>query len=68
MSKLVIDTEIIKQPQRILGKKAELPDTIDKHPDEKQRGMLYFPMDFAHLTIDGLVDTGSLTYAISEAD
>ena len=30
--------------------------------------MFYFPMDFGALTIDGLVDTGALTSAISEAD
>ena len=30
--------------------------------------MLYFLMDFGELTIDGLIDTGALTSAISEAD
>ena len=33
-----------------------------------KRRMLYFPMDFGELTIDGLVDTGALSSAIPEAD
>ena len=33
-----------------------------------KRRMLYFPMDFGELTLDGLVDTGALTSAIPEAD
>ena len=30
--------------------------------------MLYFPMDFEELNIDGLIDTGALSSAIPEAD
>ena len=30
--------------------------------------MLYSPMDFGELTLDGLVDTGALSSAIPEAD
>ena len=30
--------------------------------------MLYFPMDFGELTIDGLTDTSALTSAISVAN
>ena len=30
--------------------------------------MLYFPMDFGGLNIDGLIDTGALSNAIPEAD
>ena len=30
--------------------------------------MYYFPMDFEKLTLDGLIDTGALTSAISEQD
>ena len=30
--------------------------------------MLYFPMDFGELTIDGLIDTGALSSAIPEMD
>ena len=33
-----------------------------------KRQMLYFPMDFSELTLDGLVDTGALSSAIPEAD
>ena len=35
---------------------------------KNKRKMLYFPMDFGELTIDGLIDTGALSSAISEAD
>ena len=30
--------------------------------------MLYFPMDFGELTLDGLIDTGAHSSAIPEAD
>ena len=30
--------------------------------------MLYFPMEFGELNIDGLIDTGALSSAIPEAD
>ena len=30
--------------------------------------MYYFPMDFKELTLDGLIHTGALASAISEAD
>ena len=33
-----------------------------------KRRMLFFPMDFAELTLDGLVDTGASSSAIPEAD
>ena len=33
-----------------------------------KRRMLYVPMDFGELTLDGLVDTGALSSAIPEAD
>ena len=33
-----------------------------------KRRMLYFPMEFGELTLDGLVDTGALSSAIPEAD
>ena len=35
---------------------------------KKKRHMYYFPLDFEKLTLDGLIDTGTLTSAISEAD
>ena len=34
---------------------------------KKKRHMYYFPMDFEKITLDGLIDTGALTSAISEA-
>ena len=37
-------------------------------PLKNKRKMLYFPMDFGELTIDGLIDTGALSSAIPEAD
>ena len=33
-----------------------------------KRQLLYFPMNFGELTLDGLVDTGALSSAIPEAD
>ena len=33
-----------------------------------KRRMLYFPMDFGELRLDGIVDTGALSSAIPEAD
>ena len=35
---------------------------------EFKRRMLYFPMDFGELTLDGLIDTGAYSSAIPEAD
>ena len=35
---------------------------------KNKRKMLYFPMDFGELNIDGLIDTGALSSAIQEAD
>ena len=35
---------------------------------KSKRYMYYFPMDFEKLTLDGLIDTGALTSAISEQD
>ena len=35
---------------------------------KRKRHMYYMPMDFEKLTLDGLIDTGALTSAISEQD
>ena len=35
---------------------------------KRKRQMYYMPMDFKKLTLDGLIDTGALTSAISEQD
>ena len=37
-------------------------------PLKNKRKMLYFPMDFGELNIDGLIDTGALSSAIPEAN
>ena len=37
-------------------------------PLKNKRKMLYFPMDFGELNIDGLIDTSALSSAIREAD
>ena len=37
-------------------------------PLKDKRKVLYFPMDFGELNIDGLIDTGALSSALPEAD
>ena len=49
------------------GEPAYLPLSTNLGLKHKKR-MLYFPMDFEELTIDGLIDTGALSSAIPEAD
>ena len=44
-----------------------VPLTANLGLNYKQR-MLYFPIDFGELTLDGLVDTGALSSALPEAD
>ena len=44
------------------------PDYVPLTTNLGKRQMLYFPMDFGELTLDGLVDTGALSSAIPEAD
>ena len=50
-----------------LGEPDYVPLTTNLGLKNKRR-MLYFPMDFGELTLDGLVDTGALSSAIPEAD
>ena len=64
----VIDDQILSQLQ-------VTPDGLTKFLPlstnlqlENKREMLYFPMDFGELNIDGLIDTGALSGAIPEAD
>ena len=64
----VIDDQILPQLQ-------VTPDGLTKFlplstnlPLKIKRKMLYFPMDFGELNIDGLTDTGALSCAIPEAD
>ena len=67
-------------PQSLLDKK-QFQNTLitrDGEPDcislstninlKCKKRMLYFPMDFGKLTIDGLIDTGALSSAIPEMD
>ena len=41
---------------------------IPNHGLKNKRRMLYCPMDFDELTLDGFLDTGALSGAIQEAD
>ena len=50
-----------------LGEPDYVPLTTNLGLKYKQR-MLYFPMDFGELTLDGLVDTGALSSAFTESD
>ena len=49
------------------GEPAYIPLSTNLGLKYKKR-MLYFPMDFEELSIDGLIDTGALSSAILEAD
>ena len=49
------------------GEPAYIPLSTNLGLKHKKR-MLYFPMDFGELTIDGLLDTGALSSAIPDAD
>ena len=49
------------------GEPAYIPLSTNLGLKYKKR-MLYFPMDFRELTIDGLIDTGAHSSAIPEAD
>ena len=60
-----------KQFQNILITKDGEPDCIPLSTTinlKCKKRMLYFPMDFGELTIDGLIDTGALSSAIPEMD
>ena len=64
----VIDDQILPQLQ-------VTPDGLTRFlplstilPLKNKRKMLYSPMDFGELNIDGLIDTGALSSAIPEAD
>ena len=50
-----------------IGEPDNVPLTTNLGLKYKRR-MLYFPMDFGQLTLDGLVDTEALSSAIPEAD
>ena len=64
----VIDDQILPQLQVTpdgLKKFLPLPTNLLL---KNKRKMLYFPMEFGELNIDGLIDTGALSSAIPEAD
>ena len=59
------------QFQNILITREGEPDCIPLSTNinlKCKKRMLYFPMDFGELTIDGLIDTGALSSAIPEMD
>ena len=60
-----------KQFQNVLITRDGEPDCIPLSTNinlKCKKRMLYFPMDFGKLTIDGLIDTGALSSAIPEMD
>ena len=60
-----------KQFQNVLITKEGEPDCIPLSTSinlKCKKRMLYFPMDFGDLTIDGLIDTGALSSVILEMD
>ena len=60
-----------KHFQNVLITKDGEPDCIPLSTNinlKCKKRMLYFPMDFGELTIDGLIDTGALSSAIPEMD
>ena len=64
----VIDDQILPQLQVTPdGLTKFLPLSINL-PLKNRRKMLYFPLDFGELNIDGLMDTGALSSTIPEAD
>ena len=64
----VIDDQVLPRLQVTLdGLTGFLPISTNL-PLKNKRKMIYFPMDFGELNIDGLIDTGALSGAIPEAD
>ena len=64
----VIDNQILPQLQVTPDGLTRFFPLSTNLPLKNKRKMLYFPMDFGELIIDGLIDTGALSSAISEAD
>ena len=64
----IIDDQIFPQLQvRPNGLKRFLPLSTNL-PLKNQRKILYFPLDFGELNVDGLIDRGALSSAIAEAE
>ena len=64
----VIDDQILPQLQVTPDRLTRSLPLSTNLPLKNKREMLYFPMDFGELNIDGLIDTGALSSAIPEAD
>ena len=64
----VIDDQILPQLQVTPDGLTRFLPLSTNLPLKNKRKMLYFPMDFGELNIDGLIDTGALSCAIPEAD
>ena len=64
----VIDDQILAQLQVTPDGLTRFLPLSKNLPLKNKRKMLYFPMDFGELNIDGLIDTGSLSSTIPEAD
>ena len=64
----VIDDQILPQLQITPDGITKFLPHSTKFPWKSQRKKLYFPMVFAELNIDGLMDTGALSSAIPEAN
>ena len=65
---VVIDDQILPQLQVTPDGFTRFLPLSTNLPLKKERKMLYFPMDFRELNIDGLIDTGALSSAIPEDD
>ena len=64
----VIDDQILPQLQVTPDGLTRFLPLSTNLPLKNKRKMLYFPMDFGELKMDGLRDTGALSSAIPEAD
>ena len=64
----VIDDQILLQLQVTPDGLTRFLPLSTNLPLKNKRKMLYFPMDFGELNIDGLIDMGALSSAILEAD
>ena len=64
----VIDDQILSQLQVTPDGHTRFLPLSTNLPLKNKGKMLYFPMDFGELNIDGLIDTGALSSAIPEAD
>ena len=63
----VIDDQILPQLQVTPDRFTRFLPLSTKSPLKSKRKMFYFPMDFGELKIDGLIDTGAWSSAITES-